>query len=93
MVSEARTSREAEREGGVEPSRECLTDHVASGSSTETASFCCHNSSSQMHGRGLPETAWQRQIFGMLRRWSRASPGLARCSACQSEKFWTIQWL
>ena len=37
MVSEAEQSREAEER--VEPSRECLLDHAASGSSTETVSF------------------------------------------------------
>jgi hypothetical protein len=39
MVSEARTIREARTRGRVEPSRECLLDHAAPGSSTGTASF------------------------------------------------------
>src|SRR6185437_16799960 len=39
MVSEARTIPRSGERGRVEPSRECLLDHAAPGSSTETASF------------------------------------------------------
>lgn len=64
MVSEVRTIREAGAQGRVEPSRECLLDHAAPGSSPETASLLRQIASKvKMHGRELLEAAWQRTNF------------------------------
>ena len=78
-----------EREGESNPSRECLLDHAAPGSSTETAPFaaatafkakCMEENSLKLHAKG--------QIFGMLRlALIPALPGLARRSARQPEIF------
>ena len=65
MVSEDRTiPRKREREGESNPSRGCLLDHAASGSSTETASFAAATAfKAKMNGRERPEVAWQRTNF------------------------------
>jgi hypothetical protein len=57
MVSEARTIPRSGSEGESNPSRGCLLDHAAPGSSTETASFAATAFKEKCNGRELPEAA------------------------------------
>jgi hypothetical protein len=90
MVSEARNNpAKREREGESNPSRACLLDNAAPGSSTETASFsaatafktkCMEENSLKLHGKG--------QTFGMLRlALIPASPGTRAPLSMTSPKY------